>query len=598
MSFCTSCPNTPVLDLPSCSRVPASALSATASTPAPQFDAYLVPNVTDGRRIVTDQDVTRQSAMAAMGQALDVNKISELTWTKGGSWVGPDGKRMFPSFPVIIPTPINQYHCGSCWACATAVALGSRYAVALQEEKYQTLKPLMPSVANLVSCSQVLTMSSDGTTLTFNICPGGEYTQCPDATCSVGGNVQIAATWLAGNYEGSDGTNWIGSEKCWPYTQYFHLPGNATPTDGVVNPAGAPSVNNPPNCMGNLKNCCFDCCDTDGTSANKEYSIKFSVLPGSVLPYSLQASGSLEDIITAIKQDIYQHGPLCAQFRVPANFSHWFINRKSPSEVYDPAQRLPPNALADPTQWTGGHAVVIVGWGKFAGGEFWEVQNSWGNTFAGGGFYRVAMSKKDDMGRWLGMDAPINMGGQLWGGAVSFLPNIISHRMKHSVEDISKKRKKPGIWNRQINTLIREGYIRKADSDENDLKHIVDVKSKLLNSLSVMAGERQPPPRLKQIANLIKAMADELPREAAKMAIEVVKSTPNIPNATSIITAAETAVEAPQTNLPKKKANDADAKSATPRLIRWLGVAVVVVACYFFIRHLFAAAPENSYSTG
>ena len=52
--------------------------------PAMEFNAMMVPNVTDGRRIITQQDMMVQSAMADAGNAFDVNAIDALSWTMGG----------------------------------------------------------------------------------------------------------------------------------------------------------------------------------------------------------------------------------------------------------------------------------------------------------------------------------------------------------------------------------------------------------------------------------------------------------------------------------------------------------------------------------
>ena len=169
----------------------------------------------------------------------------------------------------------------------------------------------------------------------------------------MGGNVQVAALWLSGDYPTSpngklhnveypSNPNQIGTESCWPYDKFFHLPltdGREGPSRGVVNDSAPPSTNRPPPCIMD-RNCCYDCCGTED-KPNPNSIVKFSVLPGSVVAYSLNSNFKLQDLITAMKHDIYDNGPLCTQFLVPKNFSAWFASPdRTKDSVYDPAEQL------------------------------------------------------------------------------------------------------------------------------------------------------------------------------------------------------------------------------------------------------------------
>jgi hypothetical protein len=512
--------------------------------PAIEFNAMMVPNVTDGRRIITQQDMMVQSAMADAGNAFDVNAIDALSWTMGGvlrygknqKWVN-----IIKKGDVIIPPPINQYHCGSCWACSTAVALGARYAVALAKVWNTPVKALIPSTANLVSCSQVLNIKYDQQTgkSVVEPCDNKEYAICPSNTCDVGGNVQVAALWLSGDYPTSpngklhnveypSNPNQIGTESCWPYDKFFHLPltdGRESPSRGVVNDSAPPSTNRPPPCIMD-RNCCYDCCGTED-KPNPNSIVKFSVLPGSVVAYSLNSNFKLQDLITAMKHDIYDNGPLCTQFLVPKNFSAWFASPdRTKDSVYDPAEQLSPNSTSLDV-WAGGHAVVIVGWGKNEKGDYWEVQNSWGVDFAGSGIYRIAMSKEGDEGRWLGIDAPTFYGNQSFGGAVRFLPNIYPDKMRRSTTDDEKNRTNPGLWNRQINAFISKGYILDRKKNAVGVGAAIKTADNLKNYISRMAAKGADPRTRGVLSTLVHKMSHEDPIQALSLVKSTIATIPN-----------------------------------------------------------------------
>ena len=98
MSMCTPCSDQNEFPIGKCNpedgknaskKVPTTAKLSSPSArpptrPAIEFNAMMVPNVTDGRRIITQQDMMVQSAMADAGNAFDVNAIDALSWTMGG----------------------------------------------------------------------------------------------------------------------------------------------------------------------------------------------------------------------------------------------------------------------------------------------------------------------------------------------------------------------------------------------------------------------------------------------------------------------------------------------------------------------------------
>jgi len=82
----------------------------------------------------------------------------------------------------------------------------------------------------------------------------------------------------------------------------------------------------------------------------------------------------------AIKKEIYTNGPVAAGFNV---YESWIdFCYYTPTEVYGPQQYVQDSLL-------GGHAVVVVGWGQDAGGDYWIVQNSWSPWWGDNGFFYV-----------------------------------------------------------------------------------------------------------------------------------------------------------------------------------------------------------------
>jgi len=81
--------------------------------------------------------------------------------------------------------------------------------------------------------------------------------------------------------------------------------------------------------------------------------------------------------INDIKESLFTKGPVQTGFSVYDDF----MNYKS--GVY---KRQSSNYL-------GGHAVKIVGWGKEGDTEYWIVANSWGSSWGENGFFRIAFGE-------------------------------------------------------------------------------------------------------------------------------------------------------------------------------------------------------------
>ena len=91
--------------------------------------------------------------------------------------------------------------------------------------------------------------------------------------------------------------------------------------------------------------------------------------------------------IDNIKLEIYQNGPVVAGFTATSDF----VNFKGNGIYSD-------NGNTDADDGVGGHAIVIYGWGRENGREFWHILNSWSDVWGDDGIARV-----DVLGTNIGM---------------------------------------------------------------------------------------------------------------------------------------------------------------------------------------------------
>jgi hypothetical protein len=328
-----------------------------------------------------------------------------------------------------IEKPRNQESCGGCWAFSTVSVLGDRFALANQ------LQSPLPSAAWLISENyNIPQINQDG--------------------CS-GGITFNAAKWLESN------SNLL--ESCWP----FRIITNAN----HINPRTKELLGPNPLDSRDLNGCCFNCC---GDKIKNVSDVKISCNPGpdSNNPYTkyfgvnvdqLQngnyTTEQVERLIDEIKTDIMYYGPVTASFYVTKDFMEYWSKIKRNPSLTDFSKNDPdvpvykPNPL-NPDDRMGGHAVVITGWGIAKDGtKYWEVRNSWGENTGDGGYCKFAISTispgtqrnlYDDQiiagsPSWRGLDIPIILNNNYFGGIVSFVPNDISNLQELIDKGIFKK---------------------------------------------------------------------------------------------------------------------------------------------------------------
>lgn len=314
----------------------------------------------------------------------------------------------------IIMKPLNQLKCGSCWAFAVSTALSDRVAIA------QGVNPhLGPSY--LLSCS--VTGNCDKEQLAG--CNGG-----------------VIATAL------QDMVNPIGGVQgeCWNYGWCDTCSGDGDNDNKLI-----------PSFPQNSQKC------ISSASSPLLYKVK----NGSVqtIPSVIeQPDGSTKIDYTAIKESIFNHGPLPTGYIVYQDFfmgtapkdqggDNWaatngiYVHLDTDTTGYTPDGDAPPykyGSAADMATQAGGHAVVIVGWGtekipnpvpkawsRLNGGgkapeiidlPYWIVRNSWGEQWAEGGFFRIAQTNPDlHIGATVMFDQSGNQGV---GGVIGFEPDL------------------------------------------------------------------------------------------------------------------------------------------------------------------------------
>ena len=265
----------------------------------------------------------------------------------------------------------NQGECGWCWAMATISAFGDRYAL-----KNKIQAPFFSSAYTVMS------MNPD-------IQPNHQW-ECGGSNFIALCNMEKHGNKL---------------EKCWPFAIIVD--------HGVYN---APAFPNLPN------DCCHNCCG--GTNSHiAKINPKPTTKP-SALGFWNHQQKDLDPLttITAIQKDIHNFGPIPTSFMVPSKWPAWFEKYAGTNEVFSPE-------AGDSEE--GGHAVVLVGWGRDKQDRlYWILRNSWGimhNRSNGGFCYMLASydpkHNKNQIPKelWTGLDIPIIRNeNQVAGGCISF----------------------------------------------------------------------------------------------------------------------------------------------------------------------------------
>jgi len=220
----------------------------------------------------------------------------------------------------------DQSACGSCWAFGAASAMSDRFCIHSAGNHQASL-----STEDLLSCCKTCGMG----------CNGGYTSQ----------------TWTYMQTHGLCTGGLFEGEGCKPYT----LPPCEHHTDGVREDCSNWDFDTPA--------CSSQCVNSyAGPSYNQD---KVQNKDAYKVPRT----------INAIKQELYENGPVEASFTVYDDFMSY-----TGGVYYHTKGRS-----------LGGHAVKMMGWGTDAdsGLDYWLIANSWNSDWAEDGYFRIRMGTNE-----------------------------------------------------------------------------------------------------------------------------------------------------------------------------------------------------------
>lgn len=290
----------------------------------------------------------------------------------------------------LIPPIRDQGMCGSCWAFAATACLSARLAIATLGRHRVNLSP-----AAMVFCN--LGGEFEFTEASRRITEGlpYDYTIPSDTQAQLVREKQQVAEF------GCQGETLIGAwqylfrfgaieEGCVPYGELANFSGDSGELPACSQVIGT----------------AFDTCPDSGKPLRRHRSSGYYYVPGveahptpadeparegqvmneESMAAVLSAAEGLRDVGPGnesgseeeIRREIYHWGPVTTGFTIHSDFEAW--DGKHGVYKWDGISKE-----------TGGHAVVIVGWGNDpAHGPYWIVRNSWGSSWGDGGYFRIA----------------------------------------------------------------------------------------------------------------------------------------------------------------------------------------------------------------
>lgn len=254
-----------------------------------------------------------------------------------------DGRAVWALF---LPPVKQQGACGACWSFATTSCLAARINIWTANQRHVDLSPAVMLVCNWGSDTEYALVARAFKEGLDKEAFDKEANQIRSAVTAVGcsGETLLGAWQYLYRYG-------VPTEQCVPYRSHkFDL---AQFQAGQVLPD-----------CDTLTGADYNHC-LDGTPARDYHA-------GGM--YLVKRADNAATV-AAIQREIYKYGPVTTGMRVYADLFDW-----DGRGVY---------RWDGTAELTGGHAVVITGWGTLGGVPYWQVMNSWGTEWGDRGFFRI-----------------------------------------------------------------------------------------------------------------------------------------------------------------------------------------------------------------
>jgi hypothetical protein len=335
--------------------------------------------------------------------------------------------------------PLNQGHCGSCWAMSSTSSLADRFMIQEKRDGL-VLNPLPTIICTDKECRNH--PRALGSSCTAG-CAGGFPEHCQDFFSTMG---------AVENKQGNGYPTW---------ENYCESQGQCCDKACQQNPQSSPVMK---------------CKEIKGG-----FYTSMETPPSLTVIDEGTKTVKINQTIGNIKREIMENGPIVGKFAVFGDFianhsglktngkefdwsstNHIYINGAYDQELKKSFQHLAKNTPnGDPEKikilsegkmpvktdgclsgvspsktLAGWHAVEIVGWGrqqiendhehkndhkhKNKDIDYWVVKNSWGTKWNKGGYYKFAINTDGKINSKCGFDIPIKERGFLQGGTVAF----------------------------------------------------------------------------------------------------------------------------------------------------------------------------------
>ena len=293
-----------------------------------------------------------------------------------------------PSPDVLSPVR-DQKSCGSCWAMSSTSVLSDRFML-MKGIKNLELDPLIP-----VSCS-----TNDAG------CNGGQPSSCGKFFENVGCSVKSSTC------QGWD--EFCATDQCQnpPACSALNCPNNYKAIEGstkslvVMNPDGTPNA------------------DLTIINIKTEIMKNGSVVCSTFVPFAIYDPSYWPETngVFMVGKGFYD-----------ARLKKQFAGQSVAGTPVD-ADNFTWDSLITEDGQPAGHAMAIIGWGTTPVSalnnqsvEYWTIRNSWGTSWADGGFFKYAIYNAAlGINITTGLDVPVQSAQGLFGGCTMFMPDTNS----------------------------------------------------------------------------------------------------------------------------------------------------------------------------